>query len=113
MNFLNRAYKIFMSNVSYNHKARFTNNHDPIKKERTDKSIYSKMEQEYYANLELVAGASFEQIKVAYKKLLKKYHPDLYHQDKEKKEYANKIAIKLNEAFNYFEKKFEKEMNNE
>ena len=66
------------------------------------------IEAEYYANLELSCGASFEEIKKQYRKLLKKYHPDKFHNDPQKYEIAQKIVKKLNKAYNYFEEKYNK-----
>lgn len=73
-----------------------------------DKVYSSEMEREvaYYANLELNYGASFDQIKASYKRLMKRYHPDLHHGDPEKKRIADKIVSRLNEAYRYFSGKF-------
>ncbi len=62
-------------------------------------------EAAYYAALELPANASFEEIKRAYKMLMKKYHPDRFHNEPQKKQYAEAVTQKLNEAYAYFEKK--------
>lgn len=63
------------------------------------------LEAEYYGNLELQNGASFEQIKSQYRKLLKKYHPDKFQNDKEKQKVAEDVVCKLNKAYSYFEQK--------
>lgn len=63
-------------------------------------------EAEYYANLELKPGADFNQIKAAYKKLMKQYHPDMFPGSDEKKKIAETITARLNEAYKYFEVKF-------
>lgn len=68
----------------------------------------AKKEAEYYADLELKPGASFKEIKSAYRKLVKLYHPDLFQGDPKKKEIADEVTRKINEAYNYFEKKFNK-----
>lgn len=65
-------------------------------------------ERQYYAALELPYGASFEEVKVAYKKMIKQYHPDRFHNDPEKHKAALEISQKLNIAYSYFEKKFGK-----
>ncbi len=59
----------------------------------------------YYAALELPANASFEEIKRAYKTMMKKYHPDRFHNEPQKKQFAEAVTQKLNEAYAYFEKK--------
>ncbi|MCR6638344.1 MAG: DnaJ domain-containing protein [Sporocytophaga sp.] len=65
-----------------------------------------KKEAEYYANLEVKYGAGFSEIKVSYKELIRKYHPDKHVHSEEKRKIAEEITRKLNEAYNYFEKKF-------
>ncbi len=62
-------------------------------------------EAAYYAALELPANASFDEIKRAYKTLMKKYHPDRFHNEPQKKQFAESVTQKLNEAYAYFEKK--------
>lgn len=62
-------------------------------------------EAEYLANLELKQGATFEEIKSAYKTLVKKYHPDKFAGESEKQKFAEMVTRQLNEAFAYFEKK--------
>ena len=63
------------------------------------------VEAEYLANLELSNGASLREIRSAYKRMIKKYHPDLHAQDEKKREYAKLITQRLNEAVDYFEKR--------
>ncbi len=65
-------------------------------------------ELKYYQILEVPPGASFEQIKKSYRKLMKMYHPDLFRNDADKHETALEISRQLNEAYVYFEKKFGK-----
>jgi preprotein translocase subunit Sec63 len=62
----------------------------------------------YYADLELKPGASFDEIKAAYKRLIKQYHPDRFHGDKAKQDTALQVTQRLNTAYAYFEKKFGK-----
>lgn len=63
------------------------------------------LDGKYYDALEIQPGASFDQIKAAYKKVMKKYHPDKYHSDPEKYKYAQQISQKINEAYSHFKKK--------
>lgn len=65
-------------------------------------------ERQYYADLELPYGASFEEIKKSYRRLIKQYHPDKYANERSKYEAAVKITTKLNEAYMYFENKYQK-----
>jgi DnaJ-domain-containing protein 1 len=71
---------------------------DPIKRK----------EAEYYANLELKPGTGFTEVKVAYKQLMKKYHPDVFNSNEEHRKIAEFITSRLNEAYTYFEKKYNK-----
>jgi DnaJ-domain-containing protein 1 len=63
-------------------------------------------ERQYYADLELPSGASFEDIKKSYKRLMKQYHPDRFINDRTKYDSAVKLAARLNEAYSYFETKY-------
>lgn len=65
-------------------------------------------ERIYYHTLGLEQGASYEQIKVAYKKLMKAYHPDRHQADPQKQRWAVEQSQKVNEAYAFLEKKFEK-----
>ena len=65
-------------------------------------------ERAYYADLELEPGAGFPEIKKAYRRMVKMYHPDLFQHDPQKQEIAKEVTWKINEAYNYFEKKFGK-----
>ena len=60
-------------------------------------------ESGHYAVLEVEPGASFAQIKAAYRRLMKKYHPDKFPQDAERRNAAEAVARRLNEAYTYFE----------
>ena len=53
----------------------------------------------YYANLEIPVGSDRETIKFAWKKQMKKYHPDLHSSDPEKKQIAEELTRKLNQAY--------------
>lgn len=92
-----KRYEQFYQQYAYgqnNHHSSSTNN----------KSTQSA-EARYYAYLELPPGASFEDIRKAYKKLMKQYHPDRFYQDEKKRQIAEEVCRKLNEAYTYFEKK--------
>ena len=65
-------------------------------------------EKPYYDALELPFGVGFEEIRTAYRKLAKCYHPDKFQYDADKCRIAEKIMRSLNEAYAYFEKKFGK-----
>ncbi|MCS6821073.1 MAG: DnaJ domain-containing protein [Microscillaceae bacterium] len=66
----------------------------------------SAKEKYYYDVLEVRQGATFDEIKEAYRKAMKKYHPDRFHGDAEKQKAAEQLSKEINEAYAYFEKKF-------
>jgi hypothetical protein len=69
-----------------------------------------KMQQEakYFDALEISPTKDFEAIKTAYKKAMKKYHPDRYAGNAEKQQIAQQISQKINAAYQYFEQKYNK-----
>lgn len=87
---------------------------DNYKSSGYSKTNYSKSQSHddklaaYYANLEVPYGSDLNTVKAAWKRLLKKCHPDLYANDPHKKEIATKLASKLNEAYREIEKSYRK-----
>jgi len=53
----------------------------------------------YYANLELPIGASLAEVKAAYRRLMRRYHPDLHQADGEKAAVATRLAQELRTAY--------------
>lgn len=100
----------------------FQENYEKYKKYQQQSNYYQKSyqnsyksssqnnneEDKYYKWLELPYGSSFEDIKKSYKTLMKKYHPDNFHNNETKRQTAEKLSQKLNEAYQYFEKKYSK-----
>jgi len=66
---------------------------------REDDTPQAKQVLQWYANLELEPGASLEEIEEAYKRLMKKYHPDKHQGDPEKYRAATELAQSLTRAF--------------
>ena len=60
----------------------------------------------YYANLEIPVGSDRKTIKTAWKKQLKKYHPDLHGLDPQKKKIAEELTRQLNEAYSILDSAF-------
>lgn len=54
---------------------------------------------EYYKTLEIQYGAGIEEIKAAWKKMMKKYHPDLHANDPEKYQTALEITKTITHAY--------------
>jgi DnaJ-domain-containing protein 1 len=58
----------------------------------------------FYANLEIPYGSGADTAKRAWKNLLKKYHPDLHHEDPEERRIANELTSQLTRAYREIEK---------
>jgi DnaJ-domain-containing protein 1 len=59
----------------------------------------------YYERLEVEVGADFEAVRAAYRKLMRKYHPDLHaNKTPEKQRAANEVSAALTQAYNELEK---------
>ncbi len=54
---------------------------------------------QYYANLELKNGASLEDVRAAYRSMMKKYHPDKHAGDPERHKAATELAQSLTRAY--------------
>ncbi|WP_250630066.1 J domain-containing protein [Rhodoflexus caldus] len=81
---------------------------EPAYEQTPPPPAYSAEELGYYQALEVQPGATFEQIKAAYKLMVKKYHPDRFPNEPDKQKTAIQITQRINIAYSYFEKKFGK-----
>jgi DnaJ-domain-containing protein 1 len=57
-----------------------------------------------YAALEVPPGSDFDTVRKAYRRLMRKYHPDLHAQSKDAQRAANDLAQKLTESYKLLEK---------
>ena len=65
--------------------------------------VYHRVPEEYredFANLEIDFGTGLAEVKKAYKKLMRAYHPDHHAKDPEKFKTATEITKKLNYSYN-------------
>ncbi len=67
---------------------------------------------QYYANLEIPYGADLETARRAWKRLLKKCHPDLHANDPEKRRVADQLSARLTQAFQELERALKPKENN-
>tara|TARA_B100000686_G_C16211576_1_gene675702 strand:- start:248 stop:616 length:369 start_codon:yes stop_codon:yes gene_type:complete len=67
---------------------------------------------QYYANLEIPPGSSLEETRSAWKRMLKKYHPDLHSSNAGRRETAEELTRRLNEAYQTIEKELENKAHN-
>jgi hypothetical protein len=57
----------------------------------------------YYKILDLPYGADFDQVKAAYRKLIRKYHPDLHGGTPQKQKAATELTMRVTQAYNELE----------
>ena len=109
MSLLKRVSRIVSSNVeSFIDKQ--ANSHN-VKSKRSYNYSHKETEPEanteeldYRVNLEVGPDASLDEIRTSYKRLMRAYHPDLHALDESKRETAEEITKKLNEAMDYFKR---------
>lgn len=53
--------------------------------------------------LDLPYGSDFDQVKAAYRKLMRKYHPDLHTQSPQKAKAATELSMQVTQAYNELE----------
>jgi hypothetical protein len=64
--------------------------------------------RQYYANLELPFGASLEDVKTSYRRLMRQYHPDKHQLDPARRELATQLSQKLTVAYSELRKLLKK-----
>jgi len=57
-----------------------------------------------YAALEVPAGSDFDTVRKSYRRLMRKYHPDLHTSSPDNQKAANDLAQRLTEAYKLLEK---------
>ena len=77
---------------------------DPRRHERAFPEDEALLAQ-YYANLEIPPGSDLTTARRAWKRLMKRYHPDLHSGDPERVKVANELSAKLTEAYRALEEK--------
>lgn len=55
--------------------------------------------RKYYANLELPIGAPLSEVKASYRRLMRRYHPDLHRDSAEQTQLATRLAQELRVAY--------------
>jgi hypothetical protein len=69
----------------------------------TSAPIGDKRLRELYAQLEVPYGASFEDVKRSFRRLMRKYHPDLHAGNPAKQKTATQLTMSLTQAYNELE----------
>ncbi|MBN2091754.1 DnaJ domain-containing protein [candidate division KSB1 bacterium] len=89
-------------------KSNFDNeNESKDSNSRNDNNYQDTKVASYYAALEIPYGSDINTIKAAWRRLQKKYHPDLYSQNPEKIKIAQEVTQGINEAYNELKKAIE------
>ncbi len=65
--------------------------------------VGDKRMRELYAQLEVPYGASFEEVKKSFRRLMRKYHPDLHTGNPQKQKTATQLTMSLTQAYNEIE----------
>jgi DnaJ-domain-containing protein 1 len=65
--------------------------------------IGDKRLRELYAQLEVPYGAGFEEVKKSFRRLMRKYHPDLHAGNPQKQKTATQLTMSLTQAYNELE----------
>ncbi|HOJ49253.1 MAG TPA: J domain-containing protein [Spirochaetota bacterium] len=86
--------KFYEENFNFNSKGYYNYSSDKYTRNNYNKDI-----ARYYAMLELEYGAGIEDVKKAYRNLMKKYHPDFFSSDPEKQKIAKDVAQGLTRAY--------------
>lgn len=111
MEILSRLYRIIMSNISFGHGERY----DTVNGFEQDNGGHEKHNSKipentnddlarYYANLEIPYGLDLQAAKKAWKRMLKKYHPDLHSRNPQKQQTATRLTQELTNAYNEIKK---------
>jgi DnaJ-domain-containing protein 1 len=66
-------------------------------------SIGEKRLRDLYAQLETPYGATFDEVKKSFRRLMRKYHPDLHVGDPVKHKTATQLTMSLTQAYNELE----------
>jgi transposase len=69
------------------------------------KATSEKRLRELYEQLEVPYGASFEDVKRSFRRLMRKYHPDLHAGDPVKHQAATELTMSLTEAYRELERR--------
>jgi len=78
------------------------------RKREREPSPQDKQLAQYYANLELSPGATIDDVKKAYRALMRRFHPDKFLGDPEKHRAATELAQSLTEAYQKLSARLEK-----
>lgn len=70
---------------------------------RRPKSSTEKTLRDYYANLEVPYGSDMETVKEAYRKLMRRYHPDRFAHNDQMQELSTSLTQEITRAYQAIE----------
>ena len=82
-----------------NFRTETDNNHTKSKSNQESSTRINERRMRFYAILGLKPDASIKEVKLAYKNLVKKCHPDLFCHNPQLQQKAQEILMKINEAY--------------
>lgn len=80
-------------------RAGIRSNLGPVASQADKDNPEQKRLLQYYANLELPAYASLDEVKRSYRELMKRYHPDKHAGDRERQKAAEELSQSLTRAY--------------
>ena len=109
MDIFSRIFQIVRSGLIRGEEADWERTGWPFKNAGTDPAFKHKRQVDpqlagYYANLEIPYGSDLEIVRRAWKRQLKKYHPDLHAENPEKRRLANELTVELTRAYQEIER---------
>ncbi len=105
MSIAKRLITILRASIPKSEKSSPVYSEEPAGSNSVQDNDYDSELAGYYANLEISYNSDIETVKSAWKKLLKKYHPDLHGNDREKEKIAHQITQGINHAYKMICKK--------
>ena len=109
MDIFSRIFQIVRSSLNRGEEADWERTGWPSDDAGTDPGFKHKRQVDpqlagYYANLEIPYGSDLEMVRRAWKRQLKKYHPDLHAENPEKRQLANELTVELTRAYQEIER---------
>ena len=109
MDIFSRIFQIVRSSLNRGEEADWEPTGWPFKNDGTDPTFKHERQVDpqlagYYANLEIPYGSDLEIVRRAWKRQLKKYHPDLHAENPERRKLANELTVELTRAYQEIER---------
>ena len=121
MSLFSRLYDVIRSNINTTRSGKDSYKYDPAD---LDNDLFDDTDRatddlppgadpklaKYYANLEVPYGSDLATVKKSWKRLARKYHPDMHHGDPKMQKIANELLQNINSAYDELEKHLENKL---